>query len=159
MHPWFKGANAACGSCIVHDEQVSLSHRSTRIYDELSEQLNYRERSFSKSNFHLTVENLFCFIKHFKYLWIHENHIISYINHCGWRRECESDLRSNDHYLSSNENKPWKKIQACMGFESMTSAIPVQCSTSWTNKPTGSWSLCWFWKTREAIKRTLLSVH
>ena len=30
-----------------------------------------------------------------------------------------------------------------MGFEPMTSAIPVQCSTNWANKPTGSWSLCW----------------
>ena len=26
----------------------------------------------------------------------------------------------------------------------MTSAIPVQRSTNWANKPTGSWSLCWF---------------
>ena len=25
------------------------------------------------------------------------------------------------------------------GIESMTSAIPVQCSTNWANKPTGSW--------------------
>ena len=154
MHPWFKGANAACGSCIVHDQQVSLSHRSTRIYDELSEQLNYRERSFSKSNFHLTVENLFCFIKHFKYLWIHENHVCELrMKTWIWKRSSQ-----NDNYLSNNENKAWKKIQACTGFESMTSAIPVQCSTSWASKPTGSWSLCWFWKTREAIKRALLSV-
>ena len=29
------------------------------------------------------------------------------------------------------------------GFELITSAIPVQCSTNWANKPTGSWSLCW----------------
>ena len=36
-----------------------------------------------------------------------------------------------------------KNIQARMGFEPMTSAIPVQCSTNWANKPTGSWSLCW----------------
>ena len=55
---------------------------------------------------------------------------IIYVN-CGWRREYKSDLRSNEHYLSSNENKAWKKIQACTGFESMTSAIPVQCSTNW----------------------------
>ena len=36
--------------------------------------------------------------------------------------EYESDLRSNKQYLSSSEKK------ACTGFESMTSAIPVQCS-------------------------------
>ena len=84
---------------------------------------------------------------------------IIYVN-CGWRREYESDLRSNEHYSSSSENKARKKIQACTGFESMTFAIPVQCSTNWANKPTGtwSWSLCWFRKTREAIKLALLSV-
>ena len=30
-----------------------------------------------------------------------------------------------------------------MGFEPMTSVIPVQCSTNWAHKPTGSWSMCW----------------
>ena len=68
---------------------------------------------------------------------------IIYVN-CGKISEYESDLRSNEHYLSSCENKAWKKIQACTEFEPMTSAIPVQCSTNWANKPTGSWSLCWF---------------
>ena len=55
----------------------------------------------------------------------------------------ESDPRSNVHYLGSSENKAWKKkkkFQACTGFEPMTSAIPVQRSTNWANKPTGSWS-------------------
>ena len=37
-----------------------------------------------------------------------------------------------------------EKIQACTGFEPMTSAIPVQRSTNWANKPTGSWSWSWF---------------
>ena len=46
----------------------------------------------------------------------------------------ESDPRSNVHYLGSSENKAWKKIQACTGFEPMTSAIPVQRSTNWANK-------------------------
>ena len=46
--------------------------------------------------------------------------------------------------LSSCEKKAWKKIQAWTGFEPMTSAIPVQCSTNWAIKPTGSWSLCEF---------------
>ena len=58
--------------------------------------------------------------------------------------EYESDPRSNEHYLSSSENKAWKKkIKACMGFEPMTFAIPVQHSTNWAQEPTGSWSLCW----------------
>ena len=35
----------------------------------------------------------------------------------------ESDPRSNVYYLGSSENKAWKKIQACTGFEPMTSAI------------------------------------
>ena len=45
----------------------------------------------------------------------------------------ESDLRSDVHYLGRSENKAWKKIQACTGFEPMTSAIPVQRSTNWAN--------------------------
>ena len=56
--------------------------------------------------------------------------------------EDESDLCSNEHYLSSNgiksEIRP-ENTQAWTGFEPMTSAIPVQCSTNWANKPTGSW--------------------
>ena len=47
----------------------------------------------------------------------------------------ESDPRSDVHYLGSSENKAWKKFQACTGFEPMTSAIPVQRSTNWANKP------------------------
>ena len=45
---------------------------------------------------------------------------------------------------SSSEKKAWKKIQACTGYESMTSAIPVHYSTNWAKKPTGCWSSCWF---------------
>ena len=30
----------------------------------------------------------------------------------------------NVHYLGSSENKAWKKIQACTGFEPMTSVLP-----------------------------------
>ena len=37
---------------------------------------------------------------------------------------CESDLRNNEHYLSSSENNTWKKVQSCAGFELMTSAKP-----------------------------------
>ena len=33
----------------------------------------------------------------------------------------------------------------CVTFQKlMNSAIPVQCSTNWANKPSGSWSLCCF---------------
>ena len=42
------------------------------------------------------------------------------------------------------KRRPEKKIQACTGFEPMTFAIPVQRSINWANKPTGSWSMCWF---------------
>ena len=47
----------------------------------------------------------------------------------------------NEHYLSSSENRAWKKIQACTGFEPMTFVIRVQRSTHWANKPIGSSSL------------------
>ena len=41
------------------------------------------------------------------------------------------DPRSHEHYWASSWNKTWKKkIQAHMGFEPMTSAILVQCSTN-----------------------------
>ena len=33
-----------------------------------------------------------------------------------------------------------EKIQVRMGFEPMTFAVPVQRSTNWANKLTGSWS-------------------
>ena len=47
--------------------------------------------------------------------------------------------------LTRNRYKfPTKKIQAWTGSEPMTSAIPVQYSTNWANKPSGSWSLCEF---------------
>ena len=54
---------------------------------------------------------------------------IVYVN-CGLRNEYESDLRNNKHYLSNSESKVWKKIQACMRFEPITSAIPVQRSAT-----------------------------
>ena len=36
---------------------------------------------------------------------------IMYVN-CGQRNKYGSDVRSDEHYLSSRENKAWKKIQA-----------------------------------------------
>ena len=56
----------------------------------------------------------------------------------------KKDWLSQLHNSSSCEIKAWKNIQAWMGFEPMTSAIPVQCSTNWANKQSGSWSLCEF---------------
>ena len=57
------------------------------------------------------------------------------------KEERSSQLVRN---LSSCEKKTWKKIQAWTGCEPMTSAMPVQCSTNWAIKPTGSWSYCEF---------------
>ena len=54
------------------------------------------------------------------------------------------DHRSYTHNLSSCEIKAWKEIQAWTGFELVTSAIPVQCSTDWAIKPSECWSLCEF---------------
>ena len=45
-----------------------------------------------------------------------------------WRYEGSSRLIRN---LSNCEREAWKKIQASAGFEPVTSAIPVQCSTNW----------------------------
>ena len=53
-----------------------------------------------------------------------------------------SDLRSNEHYLSSSENKGLKKIQASTGFEPMSLAIPTQCSTKGANGPTNLEHCC-----------------
>ena len=46
---------------------------------------------------------------------------------------CEDtiDNRSYTHNLSSYEIKAINRIQAWLGFEPMTSAIPVQRSTNW----------------------------
>ena len=46
--------------------------------------------------------------------------------------------------LAVAKRKPEKKIKVWTGFEPMTSTIPVQCSTHWAIKPTGSWSLSEF---------------
>ena len=49
-----------------------------------------------------------------------------------WRYERSSRLIRN---LSNCEREAWKKIQTSAGFEPVTSAIPVQCSTNWAMKP------------------------
>ena len=58
-----------------------------------------------------------------------------------WISEWSSQLYTQ---LKQLRKESLKKIQAWTGFEPMTSAIPVQCSTNWAIKPTGSWSLCEF---------------
>ena len=51
-----------------------------------------------------------------------------------------------------------KNIQACTGFEPLTSAIPVQRFTNEANKPTGSSPLNWFvinpWKDDDELMNT-----
>ena len=46
------------------------------------------------------------------------------------RNEYESDLLSNEHCLSSSENKAWKN-SGFTRFEPMTSTMSVQSSTNW----------------------------
>ena len=47
----------------------------------------------------------------------------------------KNDHRSKFSNLSSWKEEAWKKIRAPVGFEPMTSAIPVRCSTNWAMKP------------------------
>ena len=69
---------------------------------------------------------------------------IIYVN-CGVKNYMKVDHRSYRMQLLQLQKESLKKIQACMGFESLTSAILVQCSYHhWANKPTGSVSLNWF---------------
>ena len=52
-----------------------------------------------------------------------------------------------------------KKNHVCTGVEPMTSAVTVQCSTNWANKPTESWSFCWFAKNPWSDKRTSVIIY
>ena len=56
----------------------------------------------------------------------------------------KDDHRSYIRNFCSCEEKAWKKSGLYAGFETLTSAIPVQRSTNYANKPTGSRSLNWF---------------
>ena len=49
-----------------------------------------------------------------------------------------------------------EKNQARTGFQPMTSVIPVQRSTNWAYKPTGSWSLCWIQINLQALFQILV---
>ena len=51
-------------------------------------------------------------------------------------KEVRSDHRSKFSNLSNWKEEAWKKkIRASTGFEPVTSAIPVRCSTNWATKP------------------------
>ena len=83
-------------------------------------------------------------------LYIYENHI--------WELRGEElyERRSSQLWrqLLQLRKESLKKIQACTGFETLTSAIPVQQSTNWANKPTGRRALNWIvlnpWKDRRS---------
>ena len=52
-----------------------------------------------------------------------------------WRNlKVKDDHRSKFSNLR-NWKEAWKKIRASTGFEPVTSAIPVRCSTNWAMKP------------------------
>ena len=70
----------------------------------------------------------------------------------------ESELRSDEHYMSSSENKTWKKkkrIQAFTGFEPMTSVIPAQCSANRADMPIRAGPYFDSKKTLELVKKWL----
>ena len=79
----------------------------------------------------------------------------SYMRTAGWRIIIWKEIIAVlDTTFAVVERKP-EKIQACTGFKPLTSAIPVQRSTNWANKPTGSRLLNWFvinlWKDDDEV--------
>ena len=59
--------------------------------------------------------------------------------HCMDKHCCKAkSYKSNNFFRRNNVNQAWT------GIEPMTSAMPVQCSTSWATKLTRSWSNCEF---------------
>ena len=55
------------------------------------------------------------------------------IMNCEPKNDMKEDHRSYRRNSRSYEKKAWKKIQACKGFEPLTSAITVHRSTNWAN--------------------------
>ena len=49
-------------------------------------------------------------------------------------------------------------MEGITGFEPQTSAIPVQCSANWANKPTGSYQHVGS-RLAQLVERCLSSVH
>ena len=66
----------------------------------------------------------------------------------------KEDHRSYRRNFCSCEKKAWKKL-GLYGIRTLTSAIPVQRSTNWANKPAGCKSLNWFvinpWKDDDEV--------
>ena len=54
-------------------------------------------------------------------------------------------ITAMDATFAVAKRKP-EKIQACTRFQPLTTAIPMQRSTNWANKQTGSRSMNWFVK-------------
>ena len=61
----------------------------------------------------------------------------SYMRTAEWRIIWKKIIAVIDATFVVGKRKP-EKIQACTRFEPLTSAIPLQRSTNWANKPTGS---------------------
>ena len=84
-------------------------------------------------------------------LWIYENHI------CELRSEELNEGWSSQLYTQLLQLR--RESQACTGFETLTSALPVQRSTNCANKPTGSRSLNWFvinpWTDDDEVRPTV----
>ena len=53
------------------------------------------------------------------------------------------DHRSNTQRKQLRKSKPEKKIQAWLGFEPMTSAIPMQCSYQLSYQANRELVTCW----------------
>ena len=76
------------------------------------------------------MENVFCFKKYFKCLWIHENHICELrMKTWIWKRSSQ-----NHNYLSSNENKAWKKFRPVRDLnpwplQYRCSALPIELTS------------------------------
>ena len=66
---------------------------------------------------------------HVKYIWNN-----SYL-YCGMRWKWSVIIAVNFFQFKQLERRSLKKIRASTGFEPMTSAIPVRCSTNWAMKP------------------------
>ena len=79
--------------------------------------------SWKKGNISLKISNDKSFMMK---LWLYENHI------CELRSEALYERRSLQLYtqLLQLQKESLKKIQACMGFEPLTSAMPVQRPTN-----------------------------
>ena len=85
----------------------------------------------------------------------------SYMRTAGWRITWKKIIAVIDATFAAAKRRP-DKIQACTGFEPLTSAIPVQRSTNWAKKPTGSRLLNWFvlnaWKDDDEVMNNYMKI-